>query len=87
MNAESLFPDSPAYRCSMVVARNLLNRDDQPMFTYTYIDDDLGRSTSTSPPTTDTIVAVRVRVIVDMQPGHAPEPMDLTTVVQLRNQQ
>lgn len=70
-----------------IVARNLLNTVDQPMFTYTYIDENADRITGSSPTTLDGIVVVTVRIIVDMQPGKAPQPMDLTTTVQLRNQQ
>ena len=72
-----------------IVARNVLNNTSQPMFVYTYLDSAAQSHTSSSVPTAElsTIQVVDVRVIVDMQPGRAPKPMDLTTTVQLRNQQ
>jgi len=75
-----------------IVARNLLNDDTQPMFTYTYLDANGDRITTSDPASLgntslDNMLIVTVRVIVDMQPGKAPLPMDLTTTVQLRNQQ
>lgn len=78
-----------------VVSKNLLNdpvlvdehgSPAEAVFIYTYILDN-ARMSSPSPPAGADILAVRVRVIVDMQPGRPPRPLDLTTTVQLRNQQ
>lgn len=79
-----------------VVARNLLNDPDaqdpdgdptEALFTYTYIDAAADRQTDSSPSALDNVLIVTVRLIVDMQPGKAPLPMDLKSTVQLRNQQ
>jgi prepilin-type N-terminal cleavage/methylation domain-containing protein len=65
-----------------------------PVFSYTYIGED--GSFVTASPTDDTaslselqrarIVSVTFTLLVDLNPGHSPAPMTLTTTAQLRNQ-
>jgi len=77
----------------MVVVRDLLNtRDgngDADIFRYTYIDADgeLRQAEPTVPAESiQTIFLVRVSLSVDLNPQQAPQPMHLSTTVQLRNQ-
>lgn len=90
------YTDDGALDRDRIVSKNLLNdpvlldeegRPREAMFAYTYIDQNAKRATDSEPPSLDNILIVTVRVIVDMQPGRAPRPMDLTTTVHLRNQQ
>ena len=57
-----------------------------PVFSYDYYDanGDLHLA-STDTPDPSAIVSVNIRVLVDMQPGHSPKLMDLTSTAQLRN--
>ena len=59
---------------SRIVATHLLNDDDRPMFTYTYLDSQAARRQSTTISETElnTVQVVDIRVVVDMQPGRAP---------------
>lgn len=79
----------------MIVVRHLLNPVDPEtghanLFAYSYIGAD-GDVVSKGPPpeaaaSVPTIFLVYVSLSVDLDPGSAPQPMDLTTTVQLRNQ-
>jgi prepilin-type N-terminal cleavage/methylation domain-containing protein len=57
-----------------------------PVFSYDYYDanGDL-QLALTDPPDPSAIVSVHIRVLVDLQPGHSPQLMDLTSTAQLRN--
>jgi hypothetical protein len=77
-----------------VVIRYLLNTYDEvaqpdvPVFRYTYVNGASLRVTTDSATESDLrrIMLVNVRLLVDLNPGRTPKPMDLTTTVQLRNQ-
>ena len=60
------------------------------LFQYYYYDGvgDLRRSTSTTnvPAITARIKAIKISLLVDLQPGHSPEHMKMINVVQPRNQ-
>jgi hypothetical protein len=74
-----------------VVVRHLLNEKGEPpaepVFVYTYIDDAGERQKDSAPTSLDNVLVVTVRLVVDVNPGKRPRPMDLTTTVQIRNQQ
>jgi type II secretory pathway component PulJ len=65
-----------------------------PVFSYTYVADDgsfvtmhpADDSVSLSEALRARIVSVSFTLLVDVNPGHAPAPMTLTTTAQLRNQ-
>ena len=61
----------------------------EPLFAYSYVDDS-GKIPSPLPTQvagdmTNRIVNIQIRLVVDLNPGHAPTPMTLTTTVQPRN--
>jgi len=73
-----------------VVVSDVMNRKDgKPLFGYTYFSES-GSLTATPVDSvasglTDRIVNIRVRLIVDVNPGKSPTAMELTTTVQPRN--
>lgn len=72
-----------------IVIPHMLN-DGAGLFNYTYVPSD-GGSPLPAPEVTDPgnlsrILLVRIHVIVDLDPGKAPNGMDITTQVQVRNQ-
>jgi len=78
---------------SNVVIPHLLNKNDAP-FSYTYVD---SQGTPRPQPTEDPVYAVsdldlsrvllvHIHVIVDLDPDRAPNPMDIRTEAQIRNQ-
>ena len=78
-----------------VVIPHMLNKDASPLFSYTYIDSDgirqpVAEDDSVNQVSDDAdrarILLVRVHALVDLDPGKAPNAMDVTTQVQLRNQ-
>lgn len=78
-----------------VVIPYLLNNDASPPFSYTYIDGDAIRKPEPGedpvhqvpdPGDLTRIQLVGIHVLVDLDPGKAPNAMDLTTQAQLRNQ-
>lgn len=74
-----------------VLVHNVVNSSapgygNPPVFSYDYYDTDGNlHLASTAPPDPSAIVSVHIRVLVDLQPGHAPRLMDLTSTAQLRN--
>jgi len=57
-----------------------------PVFSYDYYDTDGNlHLASKAPADPSAIVSVHIRVLVDLQPGHSPRLMDLTSTAQLRN--
>jgi hypothetical protein len=73
-----------------VVVSDVMNgKDGKPLFGYTYFTE-AGSLTATPVDSvasglTDRIVNIRVRLIVDLNPGKSPTEMELTTTVQPRN--
>jgi len=66
----------------------VMNRKrNQPLFTYSYINDSarLESGSAVLGDMTDRIVNIQIRLVVDTNPDHAPAPMTLTTTVQPRN--
>ena len=83
-------PDAASPERTNVVIPYMLNDDDSPLFTYTYVNSDSDR-VEDAPEVTDAadrarIQLVRIHALVDLEPGKAPQAMDITTQVQLRNQ-
>ncbi len=97
-----LYPDgvtddwaSYAYERRDVIIPHLLNVESTPAFTYTYIDGDGDRMPGTDDPPVLTvtdpddrarILLVSIHVLVDLDPDRAPNPMEISTQAQLRNQ-
>jgi len=74
------------YERDNIVVRHLLNDGSSPVFQYVFLDQYGDQTVGDTPYSLATVMLVRVRLLVDMNPGKAPNPMDLTTEVQLRNQ-
>lgn len=81
---------------TMLIADNVANgtvpseSSPTPVFTYTYLDSSDTTQTATSVSDADDlarIVQVQIRVITDVNPGHAPTYFDLVTTVRPRNTQ
>jgi prepilin-type N-terminal cleavage/methylation domain-containing protein len=76
---------------TMVLVHNVVNGSapgygNPPVFSYDYYDADGNlHLASTTPPDPTAIVSIHIRVLVDLQPGHSPRLMDLTSTAQLRN--
>jgi type II secretory pathway pseudopilin PulG len=74
-----------------VLVRNVVNSSasgygNPPVFSYDYYDANGNLVLSSSaPPDPSAIVSIHIRLLVDLQPGHAPRLMDLTSTAQLRN--
>jgi type II secretory pathway pseudopilin PulG len=71
----------------LVVADVMNQTDERPLFQYTYFDS-LGQLTTTSEleeTSTDRIQNIQIQLIIDLNPGHSPTEMKLTTTVQPRN--
>jgi hypothetical protein len=82
--------DLDSYARRDIVIPHMLN-DGAGLFSYTYVPSDGGTPLPPAPEVTDPgnlsrILLVRIHVIVDLDPGKAPNGMDITTEVQLRNQ-
>lgn len=78
-----------------VVIPYMLNTDATPLFSYVYVDDNGVRQPEDGDGPVNQvsdevdrarILLVRIRALVDLDPGKAPNAMDVTTQVQLRNQ-
>lgn len=69
-----------------VLLEQVVNDGNPPVFSYDYYGTNGHLElASTAPPDPSSIVNVHIRVLVDLQPGHAPRLMDLTSTAQLRN--
>jgi len=89
-----LDPDATPVRTDVVIP-HMLNGDADPIFSYTYLDaDGVRRPAEGEEPILEVsddqdlarILLVRIRAVVDLDPGKAPSGMDVTTQAQLRNQ-
>lgn len=85
----------PPYERRDVVIPHMLNGGTTPLFSYTYINavgvrvprpEDEPVHEVTDPLDRSRILIVRIRALVDLDPRKAPNAMDITTQVQLRNQ-
>ena len=89
VQVQYLYEDGCLYRIRedgdrRLLVDHLLN--DAGVFTYSYINAG-GHPVSDSTPTVlGTISMMRIRLIVDLNPQSAPQPMDVSTSVHLRNQ-
>lgn len=88
---------SPTPVRTEVLIPHMLNDTDTPLFGYVYMDVDGNRWPAPSPSNqpvhevTDAgdrsrILLVSIHALVDLNPGRAPTPMEITTDAQLRNQ-
>jgi type II secretory pathway pseudopilin PulG len=71
----------------LVVADVMNQTDKRPLFQYTYFDES-GQLCTTSEleeTSTDRIQNIQIQLIIDVNPGHSPTEMKLTTTVQPRN--
>jgi len=97
-----LYPDgvsddwaSQAYERRDIIVPHLLNDEGSPAFTYTYVDSDGERRPGegeepvlsvTGDDDRSRILLVSIHVLVDLDPDRAPNPMEISTQAQLRNQ-
>lgn len=73
----------------VVVATGIVNvGNGTPLFQYTYLDASGNPQTVTSVGGADVprILTIQIRILADVNPGHSPTYMDLTSTVQPRNQ-
>lgn len=86
---------SPPYESRRIIIPHMLNDDEMPLFSYTYLDSDALRHPTldedpiyeiTGPDDLSRILLVRIHALVDLDPGKAPNGMDISTDAQLRNQ-
>jgi hypothetical protein len=71
---------------SRILVRNLTNVTGvSDVFAYTSVNPDATRVTTSTPVTTDSITAVNVTLLVDLNPGHSPQAYRLHATVQPRN--
>jgi len=71
-----------------IVVSDVMNEEEeQPLFRYSYFDPSGGLQSGTSVDDAyvDRIVNVEIQLLIDLNPGHSPTEMKLTTTVQPRN--